>query len=66
MTNVTVLNAKEIFTGEKIFVTLLLWNKAGMKVDNKRLFPVKDVLVSHDKKSVTVLLNDGTRKEVVW
>ena len=62
----TVLNAKEIFTGEKIFVTLLLWNKAGMKVDNKRLFPVKDVLVSHDKKSVTVLLNDGTRKEVVW
>ncbi len=37
-----------------------------MKVDNKRLFPVKDVLVSHDKKSVTVLLNDGTRKEVVW
>ena len=61
-----VLNAEDHFTGEKIFITLLLWNKTGNKLTDKQLFPVKDILVSKDKKSVTVWLNDGTQKKVKW
>lgn len=64
--NCAVLNAKDNFTGEKIFVTLLLWNEAGKKFKSKQLFPVKDIQVSNDQKTVVILLNDGTRKIVSW
>lgn len=64
--NCAVLNARDNFTGEKIFVTLLLWNEAGKKFKSRQLFPVEDVQVSKDQKTVVILLNDGTRKIVSW
>lgn len=61
-----VLNARGAFVGERIFITLLLWKEAGKRITDKELFPVKDIIISKDGRGVTILLNDGTQKRIVW
>ena len=51
---------------EQIFITLMLWKKGGKAFTKKELHPVKSIEVSDDRKSVDVLMADGTRKQIAF
>ena len=51
---------------EQIFITLMLWKKGGKVFTKKELHPVKSIKVSDDRKSVDILMADGTRKQVAF
>ncbi|HJV77012.1 MAG TPA: DUF2264 domain-containing protein [Paludibacter sp.] len=51
-------------TNQKIYVTLMLWKKAGEKWTNDELVPVKKIQFSTDKNDVTILFEGGERKVV--
>lgn len=51
---------------EQIFITLMLWKKGGKAFTKKELHPVKSIKISDDRKSVDILMADGTRKQIAF
>lgn len=62
----TVVNTKDKLSGEKVYVTLMLWKTNGKQFSKKELFPIRDVSISGNNKEVQVYFNDGTKKKVYF
>lgn len=60
--NCSLINAKDNFSGEKIFVTLQLWKKGNKSFSKKELSPVKRVTISEDKNKIEIFFANGTYK----
>src|SRR5205085_2761038 len=66
--NSAVINVTATFTNKiqsSIYATLMLWKKSGEKWKDEELVPVKKLSYSNKNNTVTVLFNNGERKEVV-
>ncbi|MDP4276921.1 MAG: DUF2264 domain-containing protein, partial [Bacteroidota bacterium] len=66
--NSTVINAVDAFTpGEQptLYVTLMLWKKAGEVWKDSELMPVKKIIYMPDKQSVLIRMKDGKEK-IIW
>lgn len=62
----SLINVKDNFSGEKIFVTLQLWKKGNKPFSSKELSPIKDIKISENLNKVGILLQDGTTKTVTF
>jgi len=62
--NCSLLQAKDNFSGEKIYVTLELWKKGTRAFTAAELSPVKHVQIAADQSSVQILFADGSEKTV--
>lgn len=58
------IQAKDTFSGEKIYVTLELWKKGNRAFTTAELSPVKNVQIAADQNSVHIVFADGTEKTV--
>ena len=59
-----VLIAEDRIENSKIYVTLLLWKKGKKQLSKKELIPVKNISISDDEKTVSVIVPDNTIKTV--
>ena len=61
----TVINSTDrLPQGDKIYITLQLWKKGNKDFTKEELSPVKEFKISTDKKTVIIILNDGSIKEI--
>lgn len=61
----TVINSTDrLPQGDKIYITLQLWKKGNKDFTKEELSPVKEFKISPDKKTVIIILNDGSIKEI--
>jgi len=66
--NSTIINAVDAFTpGEQptLYVTLMLWRKAGEVWKDSELMPIKKIIYIPDKQSVLIRMKDGKEK-IIW
>lgn len=58
--------AKATIERQQIVVTLQLWKKGSDRFSESELSPVKDIKISEDSNTVSVLLKDGSVKTVSY
>lgn len=61
----TVINSTDrLPKGDKIYITLQIWKKGNKDFTKEELSPVKEFKISAEKKTVSIILNNGSIKEI--
>ena len=64
--NCSFIQAKDSFSGEKIFITLQLWKKGSKPFTQKELSPIEKINILQNESKVEITFRDGTCKNIVF